>query len=117
VTVGRPTARPGGWQWLRSSPGISTCPARRRTLQEYLVQAGLDRIRPAELVAVEVVLFTVAAAFGYAVYGGWVTALTVGLAAALIPIASARSRRRNRLETARESWPRLIEKRPASLPD
>jgi tight adherence protein B len=97
-----------GWRGLQISPGITRASS-RRSVQEFLVQAGLERVRPIELLAVEVVLFTVAAAFGYALYGGWLTATTVGLAAALIPVMSARGRRRTRQDLARESWPRLIE--------
>ena len=96
------------WHGVWISPGI----ARRRqrtSLREFLVQAGLDNVRPVELLAVELVLFSVAAAFGYAVYGGIPAAVVVGAAAAAIPVASARSRRRARRAAAREAWPRMIE--------
>jgi tight adherence protein B len=82
---------------------------RRRSLEEFLVQAGLDNVRPVELLAVEVVLFLVAFAFGWAVYGGVLVPLAVGMVAATVPIASARSRRRARRDLAREAWPRMIE--------
>ena len=97
-----------GWRGIGISPGI----ARRRqrtSLREFLVQAGLDNVRPVELLAVVVVLFSVAAAFGYAVYGGIPAAVVVGAAAGAIPIASARGRRRARRAAAREAWPRMIE--------
>ncbi len=97
-----------GWRGIGISPGIARR-RRRTTLREFLVQAGLDNVRPVELLAVEVVLFTIAAAFGYAVYGGAPAAVVVGSAAAAIPIASARSRRRARRAAAREAWPRMIE--------
>lgn len=106
------TALVVGWRGLGLSPGIARGAARRRgrrDLEQFLVQAGLDRIRPAELLAVEIVLFLVAGALGYAVYGGVVTAAVAGSAAALVPLASARSRRRARREAARESWPRMLE--------
>jgi tight adherence protein B len=97
-----------GWRGVGISPGIGR--RRRRTpLSDLLVQAGLERVRVVEFVAVEIVLFTVAAAFGYVVYGGVLAALGAGTAAATIPIASARSRRRARRESAREAWPRMIE--------
>lgn len=82
---------------------------RRQRLADALVQAGLDGIRIGELVAVELVLLVVAGAAGYAVYGGWWAATAVGLAAAMIPLASARARRRARRDLAREAWPRLLE--------
>ncbi len=96
------------WRGVGVSPGI----VRRRqrgSLQDFLVQAGLENVRLVEFVAVEVVLFAVAGAFGYAVYGGVPAAAAVGLAAAAIPVASARSRRRLRQAAAREAWPRMIE--------
>lgn len=96
------------WQGLGISPGLGQV-RRRVRVQDLLVQAGLDRTRLIELVAVEVVLFAVAAAFGYAVYGGIPAALAAGLAAASIPVVSARNRRRARLAKAREAWPRMLE--------
>lgn len=102
------TATALGWRGLGVSPSLGT--ARRRVrVQDLLVQAGLDRTRLVELAAVEVVLFTVAAAFGYAVYGGLPAAIATGLAAASIPVVSARNRRRARLARAREAWPRMLE--------
>jgi hypothetical protein len=54
-----------GWRGVGISPGIGR--RRRRTpLSDLLVQAGLERVRVVEFVAVEIVLFAVAAAFGYA---------------------------------------------------
>lgn len=102
------TALVFGWRGIGISPGIGR--RRQRTsVADFLVQAGLEKVRPVELLAVEMVLFSVAAAFGYAVYGGAPAAGVVGLAAAAIPIASARSRRRARRAAAREAWPRMIE--------
>jgi tight adherence protein B len=97
-----------GWRGVGISPGIGRR-RRRAPLSDLLVQAGLERVRVVEFVAVEIVLFTVAAAFGYAVYGGVLAASGAGMAAAAIPVASARSRRRARRESAREAWPRMIE--------
>jgi tight adherence protein B len=102
------TAVAFGWRGVGVSPGIGRR-RRRSTLDDFLVQAGLDNVRVVEFLAVEVVLFAVAAAFGYAVYGGLPAAVAVGAAAAAIPVASARSRRRARRELARGAWPRMIE--------
>ena len=96
------------WRGLGVSPGIGRR-RRRRSFDEFLVQAGLENIRVAEFAAVEAVLFVVAAALGYAIYDGWITAVVVGLVAATIPVASARGRRNARRGLARESWPRMIE--------
>ncbi|MFO7961746.1 MAG: hypothetical protein R6U94_12445 [Nitriliruptoraceae bacterium] len=97
-----------GWRGVGVSPGVGRR-RRRAPLADLLVQAGLEHVRVVEFVAVEIVLFTVAAAFGYAVYGGVLAALGAGAAAAAIPVASTRSRRRARRELAREAWPRMIE--------
>lgn len=97
-----------GWRGIGVSPGLGRL-GRRAKLQDLLVQAGLDRTRVVELVAVEAVLFVIAAAFGYAVYGGFPAAFAAGLVAAAIPVISARNRRRDRLARAREAWPRMLE--------
>ena len=102
------TAFAFAWRGLGVSPGIGQR-RRRSGLRDFLVQAGLENVRVVEFVAVRLVLFSVAAAFGYAVYGGLPAAVVVGAVAAAIPLASARSRRRARLELAREAWPRMIE--------
>lgn len=102
------TAAAFGWRGLGISPGIGRR-RRRFHLDEFLVQAGLDRVGIRELAAVEVVLFVVAFALAYAVWSGPVTATVAGLTAAGVPLASARNRRRARRELARENWPRMIE--------
>ncbi|MEX2503338.1 MAG: hypothetical protein WD378_00715 [Egicoccus sp.] len=102
------TALALGWRGV----GIGPSPTRRRQrarLQEYLVQAGLERVRPVELAAVMGTLFVVAAALAWALYGGVVVPLAAGGLVASAPIWSARSRRRSRRDLAREAWPRLIE--------
>ena len=102
------TAAVFGWRGLGVSPGIGGR-RRRGTIDDFLVQAGLENVRLVELVAVEVVLVSVAFAFGWAVYGGLPSALVVASAAGVLPVASARSRRRARRELAREAWPQMIE--------
>lgn len=97
-----------GWRGIGVSPGIG----RRRhrgSLADFLVQSGLENIRTAEFVAVEAVLFAIAFAFGLVIYDGATAGLALGLAAASVPIASARGRRKARRELARENWPRMIE--------
>ena len=102
------TALALGWRGVGVAPGIGAR-RRRRRLDEFLVQAGLENVRPVELAAVEAVLFLVASALGYVVYDGFVTAAVVGGVAAAVPVLSARGRRRVRRELAREVWPRMIE--------
>jgi tight adherence protein B len=98
------------WTGVGISPtAVGKRRRRQQRLDDFLVQAGLENVRVLEFVAVEVVLFLVASAFGWAVWGGVVAPLAVGAVAATVPIASARSRRRARRELAREAWPRMIE--------
>ena len=102
------TAAVFGWRGLWVSPGIGGR-RRRGSIDDFLVQAGLEQVRTVELVAVELVLASVAFAFGFAVYGGVPSALAVAVAAGALPIATARTRRRTRRELAREAWPQMIE--------
>jgi tight adherence protein B len=97
------------WTGVGIAPAALGGRRRRRRLDEFLVQAGLESVRVVEFVAVEVVLFLVAAAFGWAIWGGVLVPLVVGATAAAIPVASARGRRRARRDLAREAWPRMIE--------
>jgi tight adherence protein B len=97
------------WRGVGVSPGIGARRSRRQSVDDFLVQAGLENVRLVEFIGVEVVLFVVAGAIGYAVYGGVLAAVAVAAAAATIPIASARARRRARRDLAREAWPRMIE--------
>jgi tight adherence protein B len=76
---------------------------------EWLVQAGLGDVRWTEFVAVVFVLFAVGFAIAFALFGGVLPALVLGGFAATFPIASSRARRSNRLATAQEAWPRMIE--------
>lgn len=92
--------------------GVSPSPVRRRrgtTIDDYLVQAGLETVRVRELAAVCGVLLAVGVGLGWTIWGGWIAPAAVGLAAASVPLAAARSRRAARREQARENWPRLIE--------
>jgi tight adherence protein B len=98
------------WSGIGVAPrAVGVGGRRRRRLEDFLVQAGLEHVRLVELVAVEVVLFVVASTFGWAIWGGALAPLAVGVVAATVPLASARARRRARRELAREAWPRMIE--------
>lgn len=92
--------------------GVSATPlrtSRRTSLAEWLVQAGLERVSPLEFAAVTSVLFAVGALAGTALFAGPVAALAIGGIAAAIPVLSARRRRADRREKARDSWPRMLE--------
>jgi tight adherence protein B len=97
-----------GWRGI--GPRAQRTRRRRRIrFQEFLVQAGLERIGVGEFVAVTVVVFAIGALVAGALFAGILPALAVGAAAAAFPVASARARRARRLDTARDAWPRLIE--------
>jgi tight adherence protein B len=102
------TALTLGWRGIGVAPALGP-PRARRSLADVLVEAGSERIRVAEFVAVAAVLALVAGALAYAIWGGPAPALVAGGVAAAVPVASARSRRRARRELARQAWPRMIE--------
>ena len=99
------TAAHGERRLLPRSPGGR----RHRTARDWMVQAGLEDVAVSEFAAVVVVLALLGAAVAYAVFGGIVPAIAVGLFAMTFPAASYRRRRANRLARAQESWPRMIE--------
>lgn len=82
---------------------------RRAKVQDWVVQAGLADVRPAELTTVMATLFVIGAVVAFALFGGMSTALLAGAFAASFPVASYRARRERRRSDAREAWPRLIE--------
>ncbi len=97
------------WTGVGPGPAASRRPRDRRTPQEWLAQAGLDGVRPAEFVGVVGTLGLVGTAFGYAVFAAPAPAAALGLFAASFPVASYRNRRRARRTVAQEAWPRMIE--------
>ena len=84
-------------------------PGRRRRRRDWLVQAGLADVPLRDLVAVIVALGLVGALGAYAMFGGLLPALAMGLFAATFPLASYRVRRRARRAAAMDAWPRLLE--------
>jgi tight adherence protein B len=98
-----------GWTGLAPRPGSGARRHLRPRLDSWLLQAGLDEMRPAELAAAVAALFVVGALVAWGLFGGVLPPLAVGLAAASAPLAAARSRRDRRRLEAREAWPHLIE--------
>jgi tight adherence protein B len=100
-----------GWTGLRPGPAAPArgVARRRATARDWLAQAGLDDVRPAEVAAVIAVLFAAGAAIAFAVFGGALPALAAGAFAAATVPASYRNRRRRRLDGARDNWPRMLE--------
>jgi len=103
------TAFTMGWTGIGPGPRSARRTDRRRRVRDWMVQAGLDAVRPGELAAVMGALFLVGGAVGYAIFGGVVPPLAGGCLAAGAPMGAARSRRDRRRAEAREAWPRMIE--------
>ena len=97
-----------GWRGVAPGPTISARVGSTRR-RDWLVQAGLDHVRPGELVAVEAALVVVGGGLAWSLFGGVVPPLAGATGAALLPVAAARGRRERRRAAARDAWPRLIE--------
>jgi len=98
-----------GWTGIGFGPRATRDEPGRDRLRELLTQSGLGDVRPVEVLAVVAVLFVIGAGLAFALFAGPLPAVVAGLFAASFPIAGARARRRQRLEAAREAWPRMIE--------
>ncbi|MBI2708694.1 MAG: hypothetical protein HYX34_03245 [Actinobacteria bacterium] len=98
-----------GWDGVGPGPRRARALVRHRSVDEWLVQAGVEGVRPGEFAAVVAVLFALGLAGGYVVFGAIVPSFALGLFAASFPLASYRRRRRTRRGLAQESWPRMIE--------
>lgn len=77
--------------------------------RNWAQQGGLGAVRPVELVSAMIGLFVVGGAAAYAMFGGALPAVGVGVAVSTSPLASYRARRRSRLARAAEAWPRVLE--------
>ena len=104
------TAAAFGWRGLGVGHGrIKSQTHLRATGQQWLAQAGLEGVSPAEFLTIMVVLFVVGTGLTFAVLGAPLPSLAVGGFAATYPAASYRARRQQRRARAAESWPRMIE--------
>lgn len=99
-----------GWRGIGPGPRTTKDTSRpKRGPQDWLVQAGLDDVRPPEFLAVVGVLVVLGLALGFAVFGSVLPALALAIFAGSFPIATYRNRRRTRRAIAQEAWPRMIE--------
>ena len=100
-------------RWSGVGFGPERVTARRASvggrLKEWMVQAGLDEVKPTEFATVMAVLFVVGAGLAFVLFGGVVPAVLAGGFAATFPVASYRSQRERRRAEARDAWPRMIE--------
>jgi tight adherence protein B len=88
---------------LGSTP---SCRARGRQL---LDRAGLVGVAARDVALVVILLGLVGSSLGFALFGGVIPALLVGLFAATFPLAAHRQRVRARRQAAQDAWPRLID--------
>lgn len=78
-------------------------------LRDWLHQAGVIGVTPAEFFAVEAGVLALASALGWLVFASPLPALCIGIFSATAPIAAYRSRRRRLRDQASAAWPRLLE--------
>jgi tight adherence protein B len=98
------------WRGAGLGPtALVSADVRKRRVQEWLIQAGLDELRVSEVATVMAALFIAGGVLAYGLFGGILPALVSGLFAATFPLASYRGRRERRRHDAREAWPRMIE--------
>lgn len=97
------------WRGLGLGPRISLRDRRPPRLRDWMIQAGLGEVGVGEFVGVVVMLSVAGAAGGYALFGGLLPSMALGLAGAGAPIASYRLRREVRRQRSQEAWPRMIE--------
>ncbi len=97
------------WTGLGFGPRAASSGRGTTWAREWMVQAGLGEVRPAEFAGVMASLFLVGGALAFALFGGLLPALVAGAFAATFPVASYKSRRERRTADAREAWPRMIE--------
>lgn len=97
------------WRGAGFAPALDRPVHRAAPVREWLTQAGLGDIRIRDFAAVMALLFVVATAVVFAVFGAIAPAIAVGAFAASLPLASYRLRRATRRSRAQDAWPRLIE--------
>lgn len=98
-----------GWSGVGFGPALRPSPRSGARTRQWLHQAGLGEVRPAEFAGVMGALFVLGGGVAYALFGGLLPAVLAGGFAATLPAASYRNRRARRAMEAREAWPRMIE--------
>jgi len=81
----------------------------RRSVRDWLNQAGLASVTVTELVVTCTVVTLGGAALCFAFFGTPIATLAGGALAATFPITAFRQRRRSRVLAAQDGWPRMIE--------
>lgn len=81
----------------------------RAFADNWLQGAGVHDTNARAMLGATALLMIVAGAAGFAVFGGVLPAVVVGLFAGVTPLAAQRQRRRHRLSVADDSWPQMID--------
>ncbi len=102
------TAMALGWRGLGAG-AVRRPKTTRRSFDEWLRQAGMGEVAPAQFLAAVAILSVFGAVLSYALFGGVLPAIVAGVFAGSFPVASYRARRQRRLASARETWPRMLE--------
>ena len=97
------------WSGPAPAPGLQRTVRPRRSLVEWMIQAGLGSVRPLEFALAIGSMSIIGALVAFALFGTPLPAILCGIFAGSFPFAAYRQRRRTRLATAQEAWPRMIE--------
>lgn len=96
--------------------GIGVGPVRQATkpsmadrIRTWLDQAGLNDVTFSNFASAIAIMTVTGIALGWALFGGVVPALGVGVLLGSMPPSAWRNRRKNRIEAAHEGWPQMIE--------
>lgn len=103
------TARVLRWSGLGPGPASPFTTRSRRSLSDWMTQAGLGSVAASEFLLALAAMFLVGALLALALFGAVLPALASGFFAGSFPVAAYRQRRRTRLTIAQDSWPRMIE--------
>ncbi len=99
-----------GWTGFGPGPARSGLATRRAVgFNDWLTQAGLQDVQRGQFAAVVIALFAFGASAAFAIFGGILPALTMGLFLASLPLTAYRVRRQRRRQRAHEAWPHMIE--------
>ena len=81
----------------------------RTSVTDWLVQAGLDDLRPREFLAATVAIGLLTAVITYGLFASPLPSVVMGVFGASAPAGVLRRRRKLTRERAQEAWPRIIE--------
>jgi tight adherence protein B len=93
----------------RASPAASRSDRANARLSRWMLQAGIPDVAPTQFATVTVSVAIAGAVITYAVFGGPLSAVGVGLFAGAMPAGAYRVRRRAARAAAADAWPSMIE--------